>query len=322
MSEVVMVVGYPAAGKSTVVKPLVDAGYLLFNRDTMSGNKSLDRLAGLFFEAVLEAKGETKSYVLDNTFGSAESRRPFIDAAQKAGLPVRCIHLNTSLGQAQFNAARRMVQRYGKLLSAKEIKTHPEAKSDPNMFPPAAQYAYRKRFEEPTMAEGFESIEVQEFEPSFGPEYVGKAVFLDYDGTLRDVPEGSEYPYPTDPSQVIILPGRRDKLLTLQRQGYTLVGVSNQSGITKGTVTEERARECFEHTNKLLGVDIDFMFCPHRAGVPQCYCRKPLPGLGAVFVERYRLNPSDCLMVGDLKSDAGFAESCGFGYQHPDQFFG
>ena len=62
-------------------------------------------------------------------------------------------------------------------------------------------------------------------------------------------------------------------------------------------------------------------FCEHRAGPPQCYCRKPMPGLGAWFIEKYKLNPPQCIMVGDLKSDLTFAMRCGFTYVHPDVFF-
>jgi D-glycero-D-manno-heptose 1,7-bisphosphate phosphatase len=126
--------------------------------------------------------------------------------------------------------------------------------------------------------------------------------------------------YPYEFAHIQILPGRSERLKEYQKRGYILLGVSNQSGIARGT-PQEKIVACFEETNKRLGVQIDYQFCPHRIPPVSCYCRKPHSGIGALFIEKYKLNPSDCIMVGDMTSDATFAERCGFCFIHSNTFF-
>jgi histidinol phosphatase-like enzyme len=52
-----------------------------------------------------------------------------------------------------------------------------------------------------------------------------------------------------------------------------------------------------------------------------CWCRKPLPGLAVVAIERHRLDPGRCLYVGDGPQDPGLARRLGFGDRAPPAFF-
>jgi histidinol phosphatase-like enzyme len=76
-------------------------------------------------------------------------------------------------------------------------------------------------------------------------------------------------------------------------------------------------RECAR-----LGLEVDVECCPHPAGPPRCWCRKPLPGLGVLFVQRHRLDPAQCIYVGSGPQDPGFARRLGFGYREAGEFFG
>jgi histidinol phosphatase-like enzyme len=76
--------------------------------------------------------------------------------------------------------------------------------------------------------------------------------------------------------------------------------VSNQSAISKGTLTHELVRQMFDHTNQLLGVNIDVSYCPHSPMPINCFCRKPMPGMGVQFIEKYKLGHKVVTMVGDL----------------------
>ena len=97
-----------------------------------------------------------------------ESRaRPSFKRPRQRGLPVRCIWLSTSLEDAQFNAAWRMVSRYGRLLAPEEIRK--ASKQDVAAFGPAAQFRYQRELEPPDPAEGFSLIEVMTFERSARP---------------------------------------------------------------------------------------------------------------------------------------------------------
>ena len=317
MSLITMVMGFPASGKSSLVTDLAAKGQTVLNRDTEGGS-----MAGLLgkFRAALPG---TTPFVLDNTFCTVEDRKPFIEAANLANREIVCQWVATSPEDAQVNALNRMWDRYGQVfLDSAAIKAHPQANKDPNIFPSAAIFSYKKRFEKPTVAEGFSKVTKIEFtrRPWLGTQ---KALILDYDGTLRrDALEvGGAYHYPVRPEQVEILPNRTATLKRLRAQGYLLLGVSTQSGIAKGHLTSADALACFQKTNELLGVDIEHNHCPHGSFPVACYCRKPQAGLGVHLIRKYDLDPDHCIMIGDLTTDRTFAARCGFQYADANIFF-
>jgi HAD superfamily hydrolase (TIGR01662 family) len=312
MNEVVMICGYPASGKSSEADKLIKQDYIYLNRDT-NGGKIADLVPLL--KRCLAAKSNV---VLDNLFPTPEVRKPFIDECKAAGVPIRCIIVDTPIEDAQINALHRMWERHKKFFFApddlKKVK-------DPNMFPVGVLFRYRKEYKKPTISEGFAKIESIKFtrRPRVG--YNNRALILDYDDTLRQVPNGSSQGYPVNPGEVKILAGRKEKLDEYVAQGYLLLGVSNQSGVDKGIITYDDAVACFERTNELLGHKIEYVFCPHQSSPPTCYCRKPQSGNGVLLIEKYKLNPAECIFVGDKTTDKTFAERLGFQYFHPDKFF-
>lgn len=309
--ELVLIVGIQASGKTTLAADMVDNhGYVRVCRDDLGGD-----MDGLI-PYVNSALKMGRSVVMDNTFMTTAVRKPFIGVAQIHKVPVRCIELTTTLEDAQFNAVQRMIKVAGKLLEPHEIK----AEKNPNIFPPVVQYGYRKGYEPPNELEGFASIERRPFVRTFEKGYKNKALILDYDGTLRITKSGAIYP--VDPDDVEALPGRTEKLKAYAKKKYKLLGVSNQSGVHKGTLSMETAKACFDRTNELLGVDIEYAFCPHQSAPPVCYCRKPSVGWGVHFIEKYKLNPAECIFVGDMTTDETFAKRCGFQYVDQAEFFG
>jgi HAD superfamily hydrolase (TIGR01662 family) len=319
-SEIVLVAAPPGGGKTTFIEALVRDGYVRANRDEVGGTLKTD--GGAVYDVVRDgyARGERR-FVMDNVYATIDSRAPAISLGKALGLPVRCLWLDTTAEQAQFLAALRQVRRYGKLFSVADYKAH---RDDPNMFPPAAQFAYWKRVEPATVAEGFVAVEHAPIKIELGAAYVNKAVIFDYDGTLRETKSGRIYP--TDPGDIQILPGRREKLAALKAQGYLLLGASNQSGISKKPgdpkyVSDADARRCFEATNRMLGQEIDFLYAPDAAGAPQTYWRKPLTGMAVLHIERHKLDPASCFYVGDLTTDQTFARRAGFRFVWAHEFF-
>lgn len=319
--EIVIVAGPPGGGKSTAIQPLVDAGYTRINRDELGGSL---RPGGIAYTALRAAyDGGARTFVLDNIYATVDSRLTVLQLGRDLGLPVRCLWMNTTPEQAQFFAARRQVQRYGKVLRPEDYKQLPY-KKDPNMFPPAAQFAYWKRVERPSTAEGFQSVDFVPVVVTLGAEYINKAVIFDFDGTLRVAKSGAHYPATID--DIVILPGRTDRLQALKNQGWLLLGASNQSGCSKAPgdpkyVSEEDARICFKTTCDKMSVGMDVVFATEAGGVPQSYLRKPCPGMGIHFIEKYKLDPKLCIYVGDLGTDATFARRCGFQFQEATKFF-
>lgn len=307
MKHIVIVMGINAAGKSTLVQQFVKDGYQRINRDLTGGD--LEFQTTIAEDAL--SNGVDK-VVLDNTYPTKKSRASLVKLAKELKGKISCYWLTTSLEDAQLNASIRMVRKYGKLLSPAEMK----ASKDPNAFPPAALFHYRKIFEKPTQAEGFDEVIEVPFVRKWPAEYKNKAVIFDYDQTLRD--SAGEQAYPTKFEEIIIRSKMTKVVKSFESQGYILLGASNQSGVAKGILTEEMARKCFEETNNMLGVRLDFQFCPHTIPPVSCYCRKPHPGMGAFFIEKYKLNPAECIMIGDQTTDKSFAERCGFQFIHVD----
>jgi len=321
-NEVVITVGYPGSGKGTHVKPLLAKGYQCFNRDSIGGGTNKDD-SGIYREAQKAFDAGCRRFVFDNTYGTIQARSAAITFAKSVGLPIRVLWLQTTLEQAQLFASRRQVQRLGKLLRKEEYKAHSK---DANMFPPGAQYAYRKRFEPPTTVEGFTHVKPVPVAVTWGSEYTNKALILDFDGTLRETPDEKACPYPRTTAEVKVPAGRGDKLREYLDKGYRLLGASNQSGISRMPddpkfVSEEAAKRCFAETCRQLGVDIEVLYATERGGPPQSFWRKPVTGMAVLHIERHKLDPRQCICVGDWTSDKSFAERAGFQFVWAHEFF-
>ncbi|MBR4355207.1 MAG: HAD family hydrolase [Elusimicrobiaceae bacterium] len=134
-----------------------------------------------------------------------------------------------------------------------------------------------------------------------------KAVFFDRDGTLI-----YDYGYLSDPAKVHPYKCAVKALTSLQKAGYHLFIVSNQSGIGRGYFSENKAHAVNKQMCKLLRpVAFDeIVFCPHAPN-EKCTCRKPLPKLGINLIKKYHLDPTRSFMVGDKKSDVDFGHAIG-----------
>jgi len=326
-ASIVLVIGYNAAGKTTLVKEWEDQGYVRLNRDEHGG--SVVDLLKPTEAAILDGKG----VVLDNTFPTIPSRQPFIDLAKKLKVDIHCVHLTTSFEDAQLNACLRMMERAGRILGPND-KT-----KDPNLFPPAALFRYKKLYEnkkekntypipehpgkqDPKPAHGFKTVSKRAFTRVWAPEYQNAALILDADDTIRR--SVGEMNWPEKPEDVQIIPGVADKIKQWLKDHNTtlLFGASNQSAIDKGRLTVSEVEACFSETNRQLGIDVPWLYSPWLPPKNITYCRKPHCGMGAQLIYEHKLLPSKCLYVGDSTSDKTFAGRCGFQYQHPKEFFG
>jgi aryl-alcohol dehydrogenase-like predicted oxidoreductase/histidinol phosphatase-like enzyme/predicted kinase len=310
--EVVLIMGLPGAGKTTLARRFVDDGYHRLNRDEAGGT-----LRGLLpaFEQALAAGASP--IVLDNTYLSRKSRAPVIEAAHRHGRPVRCVCLSTTLEDAQINAVSRLLARHGRLLDDEALRA--TSGRDANDFAPAAQFRMQRALEPPVIAEGFSRIEIVPFERQYTADRTNRALIVWCDGILLRSRSGARTPASAD--DVAVVEGRSGVLRRYHDEGWALVGMSWQPEIAAGERAAGEVDAAFARMQALLGVTMDVLYCPHGAGPPVCWCRKPLPGLGVLAIERHRLDPRRCLFVGAGPQDPGFARRLGFEYREATGVF-
>lgn len=310
--EVVLVMGLPGAGKTTFAEGLTADGYYRLNRDETGGT-----LRGLLPALDTALASGASRLVLDNTYVSRKSRAEVIRAASARGFPVRCIWLATSVEDAQTNAVARLVARYGYLPGDGELKRL--GKEDVAALRPTVQFRYQRELEPPDTSEGFSRVDVVPFERRRDPANVNRAVIVWCDGVLLRSRAGRRMPLTPDDVDVVA-----ERAVTLRRyreEGWQLLGISWQPDIADRTQTATGADAVLAHMNEQLGLEIEVAYCPHAAGPPTCWCRKPLPGLGVLFVHRHRLDPPQCIYVGAGAQDPAFARRLGFRYQDEHDFF-
>jgi D-glycero-D-manno-heptose 1,7-bisphosphate phosphatase len=127
---------------------------------------------------------------------------------------------------------------------------------------------------------------------------VKPAVFLDRDGTLI-----VDEKYPHDPKLVRELPGAIAACNRLA-QDFSLVVVSNQSGVARGLVSPTEAAAVH---SKFLSVFsrirfTDVRYCFHGPD-DGCACRKPAPGMLIAAATEHGLDLKRSILIGDKPSD-------------------
>lgn len=320
IKQLILVCGIQGSGKTVVSESIKEnnKNVFVFHRDEQGRKLNLASYIKKIEEMI---HTNYDIFIIDATMPSIDDRKVFVDICKKNKIPISCMYSNPDLFENyQINVLRRQYKTYGKIfMSTEDIKK--SGISDPQLFPISALFKTRKNYVVPTKEEGFEEVLMFGHETKWDKSYINSAIIFDYDGTLRK--SSGEYPYPINTNEISILSGRKEKLQELKKSKTLLLGISNQSGIGRKpeSFTIEDAIKCFEHTNKLLDVDIDYYFCHHKAFPPVCYCRKPQLGNAVLLVEKYKLNPKKCLYIGDMTTDKTLAERIGFKFQYSKNYF-
>jgi len=112
----------------------------------------------------------------------------------------------------------------------------------------------------------------------------------------------------------IPIPKSLEAIALLNKHGFKVVVITNQSGLSRGFYTEETLAEMHNKMHLLTkekGGQIDSIyFCPHGPD-DHCNCRKPKPGLLKDFAKDKNKSLSDIYFVGDKLADMQAAISAG-----------
>jgi len=135
-------------------------------------------------------------------------------------------------------------------------------------------------------------------------------IILAHDGVINH--DSDEYVKSVDEWEPIS--GSLQAMGRLFQAGYTLVVVSNQSGIARGFYDIETLHAIHSKMGRMLeqyGGHVDVvLFCPH-APKDNCDCRKPKDGMFQEIIKRYQCDLKDVPAIGDSLRDLQAAKAAG-----------
>ena len=139
-----------------------------------------------------------------------------------------------------------------------------------------------------------------------------RAILLDRDGVLNEEPGP-----PLTPEEFVWIPGSAEAVARLNRQGWLVALVTNQSVLARGHLTVSGLEAIHQKMQEDLadaGGRVDGIFyCPHHpkwengerrtVPAPPCGCRKPGSGLLMQAGTVLGFTPDEAVLIGDKTSD-------------------
>ena len=142
------------------------------------------------------------------------------------------------------------------------------------------------------------------------------AAFFDRDGVLN-----LDHGFVHKPKDFEWVHGAQETVAILNKAGFLVFVVTNQSGIARGLFSEKDVNLLHNWMNQRLfyfGARIDdFFYCPHHPETPEgpysveCECRKPKPGLILQALEKWPVEKKNSFLIGDSKRDLEAARRAG-----------
>jgi D-glycero-D-manno-heptose 1,7-bisphosphate phosphatase len=138
-----------------------------------------------------------------------------------------------------------------------------------------------------------------------------KGLFLDRDGIVN-----IDKSYVHKREDIEFVEGIFDLCSKASELGYKIFIVTNQAGIAKGMFKEEdvqKLHDWMSETFLIKGIKIhEFSFCPHHPDFTgECNCRKPEPLMINNLAEKYEIDKSKSVMIGDKPSDTKAGKNAG-----------
>ena len=128
-----------------------------------------------------------------------------------------------------------------------------------------------------------------------------KLILLDRDGTVNE-----EVHYLASPEQLKLIPGAAEGIRRLNQSGFSVVIITNQSGVGRGYLSLATLDSIHQRLRELLaaeGATVDGIFyCPHLPG-DNCPCRKPQAQMAHEAAAALNLSLDGAVVIGDKACD-------------------
>jgi D-glycero-D-manno-heptose 1,7-bisphosphate phosphatase len=138
-----------------------------------------------------------------------------------------------------------------------------------------------------------------------------KAIFLDRDGVL--IRERGDYTWLLE--DLFINENVVEGLKKFLNEGFMLIVISNQSGISKGLYSKKDADYLHLHLERFFmnnSIPIsEFYYCPHHPSVSNCICRKPDSQMLEKAIARFQIDAATSWFIGDADRDIVAGEKAG-----------
>lgn len=135
-------------------------------------------------------------------------------------------------------------------------------------------------------------------------------IILDRDGVINHDSDA----FIKTPEEWLLIKGSDTAIAKLNRCGYKIAVITNQSGLGRGYLTRTTLQHIHQKMRDIVaqaGGHIAAIYhCPH-APSDNCACRKPLDGMFRQFAQAHAVDLSSCYALGDSIRDLEAARSSG-----------